>query len=84
MISLADLVAVYLHPGTESPVSMLELGLCAKQMGEKMVIVCPEGYVRRGNIQVVCDRFGIRMVGSLEEMVGWVRGTFDRWGKDTG
>ena len=59
----ADLIAMYLAPGTLSPISLLELGLFA-QSG-KLVVCCPEGFWRRGNVQIVCRRYGVREVADL-------------------
>jgi hypothetical protein len=64
----ADVVAMYLQPGTMSPISLLELGLYAMDQGNKLVVCCPEGFWRRGNVQVVCARYGVVLVESLEEL----------------
>lgn len=61
----ADLVVVYFHPATQAPVSLLELGLCARASG-KSIVVCPEGYWKRGNVQIVCQRYGVEMVESVD------------------
>jgi Nucleoside 2-deoxyribosyltransferase like len=61
----ADLVAVYFGPGTTSPVSMLEFGLHAR--AGKVVVCCPDGFLRRGNVQVVCESFELPLVETLEE-----------------
>lgn len=61
----ADLVVVYFHPATQAPVSLLELGLCARFPG-KAIVVCPEGFWKRGNVQIVCAKFGVEMVDSVE------------------
>ncbi|KAI1196958.1 hypothetical protein F5X97DRAFT_195604 [Nemania serpens] len=63
MQEAADIVVVYFHPATKAPVSLLELGLCART--GKAIVVCPEGYWKRGNVQVVCARFGIEMLGDV-------------------
>lgn len=57
----ADVVVIYFHPASQAPVSLLELGLCARVPG-KTIVVCPEGYWKRGNVQIVCKKFGIEMV----------------------
>ncbi len=61
----ADVVVVYFHPATQAPISLLELGLCARTPG-KAIVFCPEGYWKRGNVQIVCRKFDIEMVGSIE------------------
>ncbi|KAI1827058.1 hypothetical protein F4861DRAFT_467192 [Xylaria intraflava] len=60
MQETADVVVVYFHPVTKAPISLLELGLCART--GKVIVVCPEGYWKRGNVQIVCERYGIQMV----------------------
>lgn len=69
MQAAADLVVFYFHPVTLAPVSLLELGLRAR-VG-RAIVVCPGGpggYKRRGNVQAVCARFGLEIVGSGEEL----------------
>jgi hypothetical protein len=62
----ASVVAVYFAPATKAPVTLLELGLCARS--GKAVVCCPEGYWRRGNVEVVCARYGMRLVATLAEL----------------
>ncbi|KAL4892752.1 hypothetical protein BDV59DRAFT_202493 [Aspergillus ambiguus] len=47
----ADIVIIYFHPATQASISLLELGLCARVPG-KAIIVCPEGYWKRGNVEI--------------------------------
>lgn len=61
----ADMVIVYFHPASQAPISLLELGLCARTPG-KDIAFCPEGYWKRGNVQIVCQKFGIETVESIE------------------
>ncbi len=62
----ADFIALYLSPGTKSPISLLELGLFCNQ---QMIVCCPEGFWRKGNVDIVCDRFNIHQVDTLDEMI---------------
>ena len=64
----ADLIAMFFDPESKAPVSLLELGLAAGEGKGRVIVGCPEGYWKRGNVQVVCRRFGIELVGSLEEL----------------
>lgn len=62
----ADFIALYLSPGTKSPISLMELGLyCNKQM----IVCCPEGFWRKGNVDIVCDKFQVHQVDTLKEMI---------------
>lgn len=62
----ADIVVFYFAPGSKAPITLLELGLNAQK--GKAVVCCPEGYWRKGNVDIVCDRFNIPQVKSLEEI----------------
>ncbi|KAF6803287.1 hypothetical protein CSOJ01_10988 [Colletotrichum sojae] len=62
----ADVVVVYFEAGTEGHVSLLELGLCVRD--GRALVACEEGYKKRGNVQAVCERFGVKMVGGFEEL----------------
>lgn len=63
----ADRIIMYFDPNSKSPISLLELGLFAKS--GKMLVCCPNGFWRKGNVDIVCDRFGISQFGSLDEIV---------------
>ncbi|RLD78742.1 MAG: hypothetical protein DRJ10_09840 [Bacteroidetes bacterium] len=63
----SDLIVMYFDPNTKSPISMLELGLFA-QSG-KMIVCCPKGFWKKGNVDVVCERYGIKQFASLDELI---------------
>ncbi|MEO1450044.1 MAG: nucleoside 2-deoxyribosyltransferase domain-containing protein, partial [Bacteroidota bacterium] len=67
----ADLIAMYLDPGTKAPISLLELGLFANS--GKMIVCCPEGYWRKGNVDVVCRHHGVYQVPTLELLISTLR-----------
>jgi len=66
-LEMADTILLYFDPNTKSPISLLELGLFAKS--GKMMVCCPEGFWRKGNVDIVCERYGIPQFGSLEELI---------------
>ncbi|KAK8185213.1 uncharacterized protein BKA78DRAFT_231567, partial [Phyllosticta capitalensis] len=68
----ADVIAMNFDKKTMSPITLMELGLYAGS--GKLVVACPDGYWRRGNVQVVCDRFGIELLESLDELIENVKG----------
>lgn len=72
---LADVVVIYFVPSTQAPISLLELGMYATMYGgEKVVVCCPMGFWKRGNVRLVCRRFGVECVESVEELERIVRG----------
>ena len=52
----SDLIFLYLSPGTNSPISLLELGLFADK---RLLVCCPEGFWRKGNVDIVCNKYNI-------------------------
>ena len=67
----ADSIAMYLAPGTRSPVSLLELGLYARS--QRLIVCCPSGFWRKGNVDAVCQRHGVSQVPTLDDLVAAVR-----------
>ena len=67
----ATLVAMYFDPSTKAPITLLELGLFARS--KRLVVCCPEGYFRKGNVDVVCARYGVPQVTTLAGLVVAIR-----------
>ena len=63
----ADLIVMYLDPNTQSPISLLELGLHAES--KKLVVCCPERFYRKGNVEIVCDRYMIPIVHNWPDLI---------------
>ena len=60
-------IVMFFDPAALAPISLMELGLYARS--GRLVVCCPEGFWRRGNVQIVCKRFGVKLVETLEELV---------------
>lgn len=56
-LDAADIVYMYFDPNTKSPISLLELGLYAPS--GKMIVCCPNEFWRKGNVDIVCQRYNI-------------------------
>lgn len=59
-------ILMYFDPTTKSPISLLELGLFAKT--GKLIVCCPEGFWRKGNVDIVCKRYGVMQVDNLNKL----------------
>ena len=64
-LDLAEVIFFHFEPHSKSPITLLELGLYA-QSG-KCVVHCPKDFWRKGNVDIVCQRYQIRQVNSLED-----------------
>jgi hypothetical protein len=67
----ASVIAMYFDKDTKSPITLLELGMHAND--DKLIVFCPEGFWKRGNVQVVCERQGIPMAESWKDFVALIR-----------
>lgn len=67
----ADIILMYFDENTKSPISLLELGLYASS--GKLILYCPEGFWRKGNVDIVANRYNITQVGSMDELLTAVR-----------
>lgn len=66
----------YFQPGTVSPISLLELGLCASR-GDDIIVCCPEDFHRFGNVAITCEIYGVwfftKLDAALKELVEEIR-----------
>lgn len=67
----ANLIILYFDPNTKSPISLLELGLHARS--GKLVVICPEGFWRKGNVDVTCEFYGVIQVPSIEAAIDLIK-----------
>jgi hypothetical protein len=67
----ADVIVMYFAPGTQSPISLLEMGLHAR--GGKLIVLAPEGFWRKGNVDITAQVYGVKQVHSLPELTAAVR-----------
>ena len=63
-LDCARKILMYFDPATKSPISLLELGLYATS--KKLIVCCPEGFWRKGNVEIVCQRYNIPFYTSLD------------------
>lgn len=66
----ADTVLFYFDPNTKSPITLMELGIVS-QMKKTWHVICPDGFWRKGNVDVVCERYGLGSINcSIDHFVG--------------
>ncbi len=68
-ISVSDIVILYFHPETLSPISLMELGICSVAKPNQTVVCAPEGFWRKGNIEVICNRNHIKLLDNIADLV---------------
>jgi hypothetical protein len=68
-LDAADVVLMYFAPETKSPITLLEMGIHAVQNPAKMIVCCPEGFWRKGNVDIVCSRYNVVQVETLDALI---------------
>ena len=63
----ADLIVMNFISETKSPITLLELGLFAKT--GKLVVHCPDGFWRKGNVDIVCARYNVPQVHTSQALI---------------
>ena len=63
----SDLIIMYFDPNTKSPISLLELGLYATS--KKLHVICPEGFWRKGNVDIICKKYDIPLYETINEFI---------------
>jgi len=68
----ADIKIYVFAPDEESaknakaPITLLELGAFK---GDEVYVVCPEGYYRKGNVDIFCSWYNIPLFATLDELI---------------
>lgn len=79
----ANIVFLNFLADTKSPITLMELGLHAK--GNKRVLVCcPEGFWRKGNVDIVCEKYGVMYVDDYEKAKIMLEAIILMWGAGSG
>lgn len=60
-------------PATKSAISLMELGLYARQ-SRKLRVHCPDGFWRKGNVDIVCREYGVMQFPSLDMLLERIAG----------
>ncbi|KAI0687696.1 hypothetical protein C8T65DRAFT_132759 [Cerioporus squamosus] len=63
----ADVIAFYFAPRSSASISFLELGITMRS--QKAIVCCPAEFYRSGTVRILCQRYGVEMVETFEELV---------------
>ena len=69
----AEWVIVYFDGNTKSPITLMELGILSQSKPENTIVICPKEFYRKGNVDVVCDRYRIKQADSLEKAISLIK-----------
>jgi hypothetical protein len=77
----ADIVFFNILPDSKSPITLMELGICAL-VKEQVIVCCPKEFYRSGNVQVVCSRYRIPLFEDFDSAIGSLMTTITTLEKD--
>ena len=63
----ADLIVMNILGNSKSPISLMELGLFAKE--KKVIVFCPSTFYRYDNVRIVCERYGVPLFDTNDILV---------------
>lgn len=63
----SDYIIMYFDPKTNSIISMMELG--AHKDSGKIYVVCPDGYCRKGNVEIFCWYYNIPFYNNINTLL---------------
>jgi hypothetical protein len=76
-LEYSDLIVFYFDPNTKSPITLMELGLYAAS--GKVIVCCPDGFWRKANVEIVCQRHNVTLVNNFDELVNAVKKETKFW-----
>ena len=85
-IMSSNVMFFYFDPSTKAPITLAEFGMIvgitgvlapfSDVVGKKLfevVIVCPDGYWKKGNVEVMCERVGFDVLNDFDSGVQRLR-----------
>lgn len=63
----ADILYIFFSNDSQAPITLLELGLFCKK--DNVVVCCEPKYWRRGNVEIVCDRYDVPLFDKLDASI---------------
>lgn len=72
----ADIIIMYIAGNSKSPVSLMELGLFARN--GNLYVICEPEFYRYGNVEKVCERYGVPLFHTIEEFKNYTYGYQDQ------
>jgi len=61
-----DTIFMHFEPGSKSPITLLELGMWLERDPYKLIVSCPDGFWRKGNVDITCKRAGVLVFDDLD------------------
>jgi hypothetical protein len=67
MMDAADIIVMYIAPGSKSAITLFEYGKYIES--GKIKLCCPDGFFRKGNIDIYAKRFNVEVFATLDDLI---------------
>lgn len=67
-LDMSNIIFFYFDPNTKSPISLMELGKYIDE-NKKLFIVCPDGFWRKGNVEVICNKYNEELYNDIDSAI---------------
>lgn len=64
----SDIIFFNILPDSKSPITLMEIGLCKNK--SSVIVCCPEGFYRKGNVDIICSRYGMQQYTDIDSAFG--------------
>ena len=68
-IDRCNYAVIFFSKESKAPITLMELGKISEMNNKKVIVFCPEGYHRKGNVDIVCYRKDIPVTETYEEFM---------------
>jgi hypothetical protein len=68
-LDAVDIAFFYFSPETKAPITLMELGSQIGSGPKRMIVCCPDGFWRKGNVEIFCDREGWPLYNDLDSAI---------------
>ena len=76
-ICRSDVVVFYFDKNTKSPITLMELGMIGglnmSHLGHNAFVYCPDGFYRKGNVDITSDYLGIPVYEDYDLFLSVIR-----------
>lgn len=77
----SEIIFFNILPDSKSPITLMELGLC-KDRGMSVIVCCPDGFYRKGNVDILCSRYGMQQYRDIDSAFGALLTEINRAGRN--
>lgn len=63
----SDFIFFFFDPNTQSPISLIEFGMYVRCNPEKLIVCCPDGFWKKGNLQITGRKYGVKIIDDMQD-----------------